>query len=125
MFGRNTIALGMVTAALGLLAAPVLADPAPRARSSCAFVKQINNFKEIDDYSAIIESSPSRRFKVTFYNNCREMRRAIFARVEARPGICLSQGDKIVVGRHGFRERCIIKSIEQLPPRNRTTAASY
>lgn len=127
MFGRITLVLGSVLAAgLASVSVPAFADdPAPRARSSCAFVRSVNNFKEIDDYSAIIETSPRRRFKVTFFNSCREMRWALFARVEARPGICLSQGDKIIVGRHGFRERCIIKSIEPLPPRNRETKASY
>jgi hypothetical protein len=123
MSGRFLALLSAFATALALFAAPAMADNSPRA--GCVFVRQIYSFKEIDDYSAIIQTSPSRRYKVTFYNSCRELRWAIFARVEARPGICLSRGDKIVVGRHGFRERCYIKSIEPLPPRNRTTDASY
>lgn len=94
--------------------APVFADQ-PRARSSCAFVRSINNFREIDDYTAIIETGPSRRFLVRFVNNCRELKWAYSARVDARPGICLRPGDKIIVGRHGFREHCYIRSIEPLP----------
>ena len=119
--------MGVMFAAGSVLAfaAPILADDAPqKPRSSCAFVSQIDNFKEIDDYSAIISTSPNRRYKVTFFNSCREMRWAIFARVEARPGICLSKGDAIIVGRHGFRDRCVIDSIEALPPKARATPAS-
>ena len=117
-----------VAAAAALTISPVLADQQPaKPRSSCAFVRQIDNFKEIDDYSAIIETSPSRRFKVTFANSCRELRWAHFARVEARPGICLGAGDKIIVGRHGFYDRCFIRSVEALPPMARAvpTSAPY
>ncbi len=106
------------------LVGPALADTPPAARP-CAFVRQIDNFKEIDDYSAIIETGPRKRYKVTFMNSCREMRWALFARVEARPGICLSAGDKIVVGRHGFADRCVINTIEQLPPKAPASQASY
>lgn len=117
-----------VAAAAALTIGPVLADQQPaKPRSSCAFVRQIDNFKEIDDYSAIIETSPSRRYKVTFANSCRELRWAHFARVEARPGICLGAGDKIIVGRHGFYDRCFIRSVEALPPKARAvpTSAPY
>jgi len=118
--------LAGVAAAAFALAAPTVADDGAQAkpRARCAFVSQINNFKEIDDYTAIIETSPSRRFKVTFFNNCRELRWAIFARVEARPGICLSVGDKIIVGRRGFRDRCVISAIEPLPPRGQPQPVS-
>jgi len=115
-----------MAAAATLLIGPAIADnPPPQKRSSCAFVRQIDNFKEIDDYTAIIETSPNRRYKVTFVNSCREMRWAHFARVEARPGICLSAGDKIIVGRHGFADRCVIRSIEALPPKGQAAPAAY
>ena len=114
-----------VAASVAITAAgPALADTPPAARP-CPFVSQIDNFKEIDDYSAIIETGPSKRYKVTFMNSCREMRWALFARVEARPGVCLTTGDKIVVGRHGFVDRCVIQSIEQLPPKAPASQASY
>jgi len=106
------------------LAGPALADTPPTPKNSCVFVDQIYNFKEIDDYSAIIQTSPSRSYKVTFFNSCREMRWALFARVEARPGICLSKGDKIIVGRNGFGDRCVIDTVEALPPKARITPAS-
>ena len=115
----------LAAASVLALAAPALADDTPKKpRSSCAFVSQIDNFKEIDDYSAIIETSPNRKYKVTFFNSCREMRWAIFARVDARPGICLGKGDAIIVGRNGFQQRCIIDSIEALPPKVKATPAS-
>ncbi|MCE9522870.1 MAG: DUF6491 family protein [Alphaproteobacteria bacterium] len=120
-FGMFCLAL----AATAAIAGPVLADDAsPAPKNSCAFVDRIYNFKEIDDYSAIIQTSPSRSYKVTFFNSCREMRWALFARVEARPGICLSKGDKIIVGRNGFSDRCYIDKVEALPPKARATPAS-
>ena len=121
-YGRILVRCAAVAAAAVLLIGPAVADP-PK-RSSCAFVRQIDNFKEIDDYTAIIETSPNRRFKVTFVNSCREMRWAHFARVEARPGICLSPGDKIVVGRHGFADRCVVRSVEALPPKGQAVPTS-
>ena len=121
-YGRILVRGAAVAAAAVLLIGPAVADP-PK-RSSCAFVRQIDNFKEIDDYTAIIETSPNRRFKVTFVNSCREMRWAHFARVEARPGICLSPGDKIVVGRHGFADRCVVGSVEALPPKGQAMPTS-
>jgi hypothetical protein len=125
-YGLTALRGAAVAATATLLIGPALADNAPaRPRSSCAFVRQIDNFKEVDDYTAIIETSPSRRYKVTFVNRCRELKWAHFARVDARPGICLSAGDKIIVGRHGFYDRCVIRSVEALPPRNRTAPTAY
>jgi hypothetical protein len=100
------------------IAPSLAADEAGQSATPCVFVSQIDHFQYVDDKSAILETSPDKRFKVTFFNSCRELRWAIFARVEARPGICLAKGDKIVVGRvHGIEERCIIDSIEAMPPR--------
>lgn len=99
---------------------PASADEAAPRKNACAFVGQINNFKEIDDRSAIFETSPSRRYKVTFYNSCREMRWALFARVVSHGGTCLRPGDKIIVGRHGFADYCIVRTVEALPPKQRT-----
>lgn len=106
------------------LSVPATAEPsAVPQRTPCAFVSQIYNFKDIDDHTAIVWTSPRRGYKVTFFNSCREMKWALFARVEARPGICLSRGDKIVVGRHGFRDHCIIDKIEALPPKGQPEPA--
>ena len=105
----------LCVAATGVaLAGSATAAPQPRDRG-CAFVDQIYNFKEIDDRTAIVQTSPSRSFKVTFLNSCREMRWAFSARVEARPGICLRPGDKMIFGDRGFQNRCIVSSVEPLP----------
>ena len=123
----STIAL-LAAVAVTALSSSAFADNGPnqpRARSSCAFVRSINNFREIDDYTAIIETGPSRRFLVRFVNNCRELKWAYFARVDARPGICLRPGDKLIVGRHGFREHCYIRSIEPLPRDQPIPASTY
>jgi Family of unknown function (DUF6491) len=115
--------LGLAATATVLsLSIPASADDAAPRKSSCAFVGQINNFKEIDDHSAIIETSPSRRYKVTFFNSCREMKWALFARVESHGGMCLRTGDKIVVGRHGFADHCVVRTVERLPAKQHTAS---
>ena len=104
------------------LVGPAGADnDAPAPRHSCAFVDRIYNFKEIDERTAIIQTSPSQSFKVTFFNSCRELRWAMSARIEARPGICLSAGDKMIVGHGGFTDRCIISTVEPLPRKTNTS----
>jgi hypothetical protein len=123
MFRALGVACAVALAASAVVG-PAVADSPPRARSACAFVSQIYDFKAIDDYTAIIRTSPSRSFKVTFANSCREMKWALFARVEARPGVCLTAGDKIIVGRNGFFDRCFIRTVEALPPKSRDTAAA-
>jgi hypothetical protein len=109
------------------VAAPAVAEQQVAASKGtpCPFVRQIYNFKDVDDRTAIFWTSPRRAYKVTFFNSCRELKWAIFARVEARPGICLSRGDRIVVGRHGFREHCIVDRIEALPPKGEAAPAAY
>jgi hypothetical protein len=115
----------VVAAALAATGPSMAADEAPRRATPCAFVSQIDYFRDVDDYTAIIQTSPSRRYKVTFFNRCREMRWAFAARVESRPGICLSRGDVIVFGRHrAFQDRCIIDRIELLPPKGQATPAA-
>jgi hypothetical protein len=84
--------------------------------SPCALVSQIDHFQYLDDRTALLEVSPNKTYRVTFFNPCRELKWAIFARIEARPGICLAKGDKIVVRRdHGIEERCIVDTIEAMP----------
>ncbi|MEQ1866854.1 MAG: DUF6491 family protein [Micropepsaceae bacterium] len=93
--------------------------------SSCAFVRSIDSWKEIDETHAYIYTSPRRKFKVTFFAPCRELKWAIFARLETRPSsaVCLSVGDTLVFGRGGvlpsrrweFEERCTITEIEAAP----------
>lgn len=108
--------------ALGVGAASAADDAKP---SSCAFVRTIDSWKPIDDENAYIYVSPRRKFKVKFFAPCRELKWAIFARLETRPsaGTCLSVGDTLVFGRgtlfpskrFEFEERCTITAIEAVP----------
>lgn len=97
----------------------------PSKPSSCAFVRSIDRWERIDDTHAFIYTSPRRKFKVTFLAPCRELKWAIFARIDTRPSsaMCLSVGDTLVFGRGGlmpsnrweFEERCTITEIEPVP----------
>ena len=97
----------------------------PSKPSSCAFVRSIDRWEAIDDTHAFIYTSPRRKFKVTFFAPCRELKWAIFARIDTRPSssMCLSVGDTLVFGRGGlmpsnrweFEERCTITEIEPVP----------
>jgi hypothetical protein len=94
----------------------VTAGPSEDHKSGCAFVQMLNNFKYVDDRTAIFETGPSRKYKVTFFSACRDMKWANAVRVEARPGVCLSPGDVVVVSRDGIiPERCFVDKIEALP----------
>ena len=122
MFTRAILILGLASAAAAFAAAAAEEAKKP---SSCAFVRSIDSWTRIDDTHAIIHTSPKRKFKVTFFAPCRELKWAIFARIETRPsaGTCLSVGDTLVFGRGGllpsrrweFEERCTISAIEAMP----------
>ena len=105
----------LVLAAFALNGTASADDAAPKTPVPCAFVRTIDNFSAVDNYSAILESGPGHRYKVTFVNSCYQLKWAEFARLESRPGVCLSKGDVIVVGYNGFVDRCFISSIERLP----------
>ena len=122
-FAEGVAAAVCMLALVGPAAADETKKPSP---NPCPFVRTIDNFKAIDNYTAIIETGPSRKYLVKFANDCRELKWAWHARVESRPGICLRPGDVIVAGRqHGFVDRCFISSITQLPPKSAQTSASY
>ncbi len=118
LIGGAFIALAFVGPAAGDEAG----NPAP---TPCPFVRTIDNFQTVDNYTAIIETGPSKRYLVTFVNSCRELKWAWSARVESRPGICLRPGDVIVAGRNGFVDRCFIRSIALLPPKTAAAPAAY
>jgi hypothetical protein len=118
---KATLALALAAcAAAGLAAADEGKKP-----SSCAFIRSIDSWKPIDAEHAYIYTSPRRKFKVTFVGPCRELKWAIFARLESRPAgaVCLSAGDTLVFGRGSlcphdqweFEERCMISAIEPMP----------
>jgi hypothetical protein len=121
-FVRGASVAVSVAALLGPAAADEVKKPSP---TPCPFVRTIDNFQSVDNYSAIIETGPNRRYLVSFVNSCRELKWAWHARVESRPGVCLRPGDVIVAGRNGFVDRCFIKSIAALPPKAAQAPASY
>lgn len=114
-----------ITAAVFITGAPTFAADQPAKPGACAFVRSIDRWEPIDDTHAYIYTSPRRKFKVTFFAPCRELKWAIFARLDTRPsaGTCLSVGDTLVFGRGSllpsrrweFEERCTITAIEPVP----------
>ena len=127
MFKALSSGAAVVVAAVAFTGPAVADDPAKPNSRPCPFVRSIDSFKPIDDRTVIIESGPGRKYLVKFANSCREMKWAWFARVEARPGICLSRGDILVFGDRNFADRCWIDSITQLPPQTQDapSPASY
>ena len=116
--------------ALVLSGSAVLGDDTPARPSSCAFVRSIDYWKPIDRLHAYIYTSPRRKFLVTFFAPCYELKWAIFARIETRPrgAVCLTAGDTLIFGRgvppfsrsrfdnrFGYEERCMITAIEPVP----------
>lgn len=118
------IAMG-VAGVLALAAVAAFADDAKPA-NSCAFTDRLTSWQDVDKSTAIIKMGVTHRYKVTFINDCREMRYALSAKVETRPGLCLSAGDKIIFGQqHGFRNICVIQSVEELAPLTPASAPSH
>ena len=125
----RAVAISLV--GFGFMSGPVLAGDEPAKPSSCAFVRSIDYWKPIDATHAYIYTSPKRKFIVTFFAPCRELKWAIFARIETRPSssTCLSAGDTIVFARGGalphrrfeFEERCMITAIEAVPIADKET----
>lgn len=113
-------------AALALGVGAGLAAEEPAKQSSCVQARSIHQWDVIDDRTAYIYTSPTRKFKVTFVGTCRDMKYAHFAEIERRAssGICLAPGDEIVFSRRHPRLRsdepyeaqhCMIKSVEAVP----------
>lgn len=122
----RAIVVGILGLGLSVGVAAAADDAAkPSKPSSCAFVRSIDRWEPIDDTHAYIYTSPKRKFKITFFAPCRELKWAIFARLETRPSssTCLSVGDTLVFGRGSllpskrweFEERCTITEIEAMP----------
>lgn len=110
--------LTLAVAAITLLATPAIAEDQKPRHDACPFTDRLRNWTDVDNHTAILETGVNRRYKVTFMNDCREMRFAIFAKVQSRYGICLRPGDRISFGaRSGIPSDCVISTIERLPPR--------
>jgi hypothetical protein len=121
MLTRSILTLGLASAVAAFAAEAAEEVKKP---SSCAFVRSIDRWEPIDETHAYIYTSPRRKFKVTFFAPCRELKWALFARLDARPSssTCLSVGDTLVFGRGSllpanrweFEERCTITEIEPI-----------
>ncbi len=112
-------------------AVPAIADDAAPHQDAapnqdvCVFTNRLQHWSDVDSKTAIIDAGLSRKYKVTFLNDCRDMRFAIYAKVHSRPGICLSSGDSITFGRpRGIETTCFIQSVERVPPPQALTPAS-
>ncbi len=118
--------------ALALSGSALMAADAPAKPSSCAWVRSIDSWTQIDETHAYIYTSPTRRFRLTFVAPCRELKWSSFARIDTRisTGMCLSAGDTLVFGRGSpfaddrfeFEERCTIRAIEAAPLEQKTPA---
>ena len=118
--GRSAVAI-IALISIGPAEAGETKKPSP---APCPFVRTIDNFKAVDNFTAIIETGPNRKYLVKFANDCRELKWAWYARVESRPGICLRPGDVIVAGQqHGIQDRCYISSITRLQESPQTPAS--
>lgn len=119
----------LLTAAIALFL-PVLAAAAPTVDdptkpSPCAKVQSIDSWKDIDLSTVILQTSPRRRYRVTFTAPCPDVKRGILALIQRSPGagMCLSSGDSIVFARQSpvspqnfdYDERCVIKTITAMP----------
>lgn len=94
----------------------------------CVIVRTISGWSRIDDRTLLLRAT-GKKFKVTFHSPCYEANWAYAARVD-HPGMCLRAGDVLIFdidsnpmgprsgdwGHRGFEERCMIKSIELVPP---------
>ena len=124
-----TMNLGKVfvlAATVSLLGAvSALAEEQKSTHNACPFTDRLRRWTDVDKQTAIIEMGVNQRYKVTFVNDCSDMKWAIFAKVESRPGLCLSPGDRITFGpRHGIPTTCVVSTVEQLPPPGPTPASS-
>lgn len=116
---------GVLLAALLPFAASADLTPSlPENTPACALVNSINSWKEADASTAILETSPKHRYKITFAAPCNDMKRAIMVLIDRPPsaGACLSPGDALLFLRRAsvppqsfhYDERCVIKTIEPL-----------
>ena len=103
---------------------PALADDVKPQHDACPLTDRLRHWQDVDAYTAIVEAGVNQRYKITFMNDCREMRDSIFAKVQSH-ALCLTPGDSIKFGpRHGIPNTCVVKSIEALPPNAPLTPAA-
>ena len=126
---KNAISLCLVSASFVFISGTPLAAVADTPQSSqaaapaeaCLLRSQMRGWESIkDDPNSIkIMVSPGHGYKIGFLGGeCRSLR---FAGLDARLSSpsnsgCVSRGDAMVFSGNPVAERCIIDSIEKLPP---------
>jgi hypothetical protein len=114
----------IASALLALFAAPVGAveteDQSKKA--TCAWARQIDTFKIIDDKTVILQQSPSKRYLATLSNRCHDLRFSMRIAVDSFSS-CLRRGDALIVRSPGsIATRCYIDDIVLLPKKERSDA---
>jgi hypothetical protein len=111
-----------------LLAGPAVSvesgeEAAPNSEYRCAWGRYIDNFKLVDDKTAILTQGVSRKYQVTFLNSCRDLRFVERVGIDAT-GSCLEKGDALIVrGAGGIKTRCVITDIVSLPKEEKDKAS--
>jgi hypothetical protein len=113
---RNLIVASTLAALLtGPVAAVESSDKGEPQKPTCAWARYIDSFKMIDERTVILEQSPSRRYKATLANRCRDLKFEWRIAVKSHDS-CLRPGDALIVQSPGdFKTRCYIKDIVLLP----------
>jgi len=106
----------MNKAAIGVAAAAITLLPlgAAWAADTCVWVRNLNDFKPLnDDKTVIVSDTPSRKFTVTLVGRCTGLRFAETLGVRAvGDEFCLTPGDFISFSSAGITRQCIIDKIE-------------
>jgi hypothetical protein len=94
------------------------AAPPASANRGCAWVRQIYDWRRVDDQSIMVRTSPSKRFLVTFMGPCRETRHRHGMSISRNHGTCLSRGDRITFRGFGGYEpvgfACVVASVQRV-----------
>ena len=110
----------LTSAMMALLLGPaVSAETADDAKTEdgyrCAWARHVDNFKLVDDKTAILTQGVSRKYKVTFLNSCRDLRFEERIAIDTTSS-CIEKGDALIVGgAGGITTRCVIVDIARLP----------
>jgi hypothetical protein len=112
--------LVLTSALMALLLGPaVSAETGDDVKSDegyrCAWARHIDNFKLVDDKTAILTQGVSKKYKVTFLNPCRDLRFEETIAIDTTSS-CIEKGDALIVsGAGGIKTRCVIVDIARLP----------
>ena len=109
-----------ILAAALFVATPLTALADPYVDMGLTEVKRIQDYKinswnHVDDYSLMIDGSPSTKYLITFKNRCRDLRFANAIAAPTKGGAIQAGFDSIrVVGKDNHPMPCMIKSIYEV-----------